>query len=71
MVVFQCFCRLLCGSSILSRLFTVVLLAIGIPLRQGREGRDADIGSLLVGFGGSWLAGCLLGSAASRAASAH
>ena len=40
-------------------LFTVVLLAIGIPLRQGREGRDADIGSLLVGFSGSWLAGCL------------
>ena len=40
-------------------LFTVVLLAIGIPLQHGRQGRRADIGALLVGFSGSWLAGCL------------
>ena len=40
-------------------LFTVVLLAIGIPLQHGRQGRSADIGALLVGFSGSWLAGCL------------
>ena len=40
-------------------LFTSVLLAIGLTLHLTGVGRRADIGSLLVGFSGSWLAGCI------------
>ena len=40
-------------------LFTVVLLSAGINLQLTSHGRRAEIGSLLVGFSGSWLAGCL------------
>ena len=40
-------------------LFTVVLLTAGLNLQLNSRGRRAEIGSLLVGFSGSWLAGCL------------
>ena len=40
-------------------LFTVVLLCIGIGLNQSSTGQRADLGALLVGFSGSWLAGCV------------
>ena len=40
-------------------LFTAVLLAVGIVLEQSGERQKAEIGQLLVGFSGSWLAGCL------------
>ena len=40
-------------------LFTAVLLTIGVVLDRTREHQKAEIGQLLVGFSGSWLAGCL------------
>ena len=40
-------------------LFTVVLLTVGLNLQLNSRGMRAEIGSLLVGFSGSWLAGCL------------
>ena len=40
-------------------LFTAVLMAVGIVLRQTADRQKAEIGQLLVGFSGSWLAGCL------------
>jgi hypothetical protein len=40
-------------------LFTVALLTAGILLEQQFRGRYGEAGSLLVGFSGSWLAGCL------------
>ena len=40
-------------------LFTAVLLAVGIVLEQSGERQKSEIGQLLVGFSGSWLAGCL------------
>ena len=40
-------------------LFTAVLLSIGIALEHTGQQQKADIGQLLVGFSGSWLAGCL------------
>lgn len=40
-------------------LFTIVLLTAGVNLQLNSRGRRAEIGSLLVGFSGSWLAGCL------------
>ncbi len=40
-------------------MFTAVLLAVGIVLEQSGERQKAEIGQLLVGFSGSWLAGCL------------
>lgn len=40
-------------------LFTGLLLAVGIVLNQTGSPNRAEIGQLLVGFSGSWLAGCL------------
>ena len=40
-------------------LFTVVLLSIGIGLNRSSTGQRADLGALMVGFSGSWLAGCV------------
>ena len=40
-------------------LFTGVLIAAGLVLHQSRSQAASDIGSLLVGFSGSWLAGCV------------
>ena len=40
-------------------LFTAVLMAVGIVLEQTENRQKAEIGQLLVGFSGSWLAGCL------------
>ncbi|MEB3246947.1 MAG: DUF3120 domain-containing protein [Synechococcus sp.] len=40
-------------------LFTGLLLAVGILLNQTGRQNQAEIGQLLVGFSGSWLAGCL------------
>lgn len=40
-------------------LFTAVLMAVGIVLGQTADRQKAEIGQLLVGFSGSWLAGCL------------
>ena len=40
-------------------LFTAVLLTIGIALEQNEQPKKAEIGQLLVGFSGSWLAGCI------------
>ena len=40
-------------------LFTAVLLTIGVVLEQTGQHQKAEIGQLLVGFSGSWLAGCL------------
>ena len=40
-------------------LFTGVLIAIGLMLHQSRSQTTSDLGSLLVGFSGSWLAGCI------------
>ncbi len=39
--------------------FTAVLLTIGVVLEQTGQHQKAEIGQLLVGFSGSWLAGCL------------
>ena len=40
-------------------LFTAVLIAAGLVLHQSRSQTTSDLGSLLVGFSGSWLAGCV------------
>lgn len=40
-------------------LFTVLLVAAGIGLEQRKDAHLRDAGSLLVGFSGSWLGGCL------------
>ena len=40
-------------------LFTAVLVAAGIALERRPQRRLRDAGSLLVGFAGSWLGGCL------------
>jgi len=40
-------------------LFTAVLIAAGLVLHQNRSQTASDLGSLLVGFSGSWLAGCI------------
>ena len=39
--------------------FTAVLLTIGVVLEQTGQHQKAEIGQLLVGLSGSWLAGCL------------
>ena len=40
-------------------LFTGVFLIIGVVISLNESGRLSDIGTLLVGFSGSWMAGCL------------
>ena len=40
-------------------LFTGVLIAAGLVMHWSRSQAASDIGSLLVGFSGSWLAGCI------------
>ena len=40
-------------------LFTAVLVAIGVVLNRSDNQQKADFGSLIVGFSGSWLAGCV------------
>jgi hypothetical protein len=40
-------------------LFTAVLVAIGVVLNRSDNQQKADIGALIVGFSGSWLAGCV------------
>ncbi len=40
-------------------LFTALLVAIGVVLNRSDNQQKADFGSLLVGFSGSWLAGCV------------
>ena len=40
-------------------LFTAVLIAAGLLLHQSHSQTASDLGSLLVGFSGSWLAGCI------------
>lgn len=40
-------------------LFTAVLVAIGIAFNRSDNPSKAAFGSLLVGFSGSWLAGCV------------
>ena len=40
-------------------LFTAVLVAAGLVMHQNRSQTTSDLGSLLVGFSGSWLAGCI------------
>ena len=40
-------------------LFTAVLVAIGIVLNRSDNQQKADFGALIVGFSGSWLAGCV------------
>ena len=40
-------------------LFTGVLIAAGLVLHQSRSQTTSDLGTLLVGFSGSWLAGCV------------
>ena len=40
-------------------LFTALLVAIGIVLNRSDNQQKADFGSLIVGFSGSWLAGCV------------
>ena len=40
-------------------LFTGVLTAAGLVMHQSRSQTTSDLGSLLVGFSGSWLAGCI------------
>ncbi len=40
-------------------LFTAVLLAVGLWLERQEQTRWRQLGPLLVGFSGSWLAGCL------------
>ena len=39
--------------------FTAVLIVAGVLLHRSNCERRAEIGSLLVGFSGSWLAGCV------------
>ncbi len=40
-------------------LFTAVLVGTGVVMNRSNNGSQADLGALLVGFSGSWLAGCL------------
>ena len=40
-------------------LFTAVLVAVGLALHRSRSQTASDLGSLLGGFSGSWLAGCI------------
>ena len=40
-------------------LCTAVLVAIGVVLNRSDNQQKADIGALIVGFSGSWLAGCV------------
>ena len=40
-------------------LFTGVLIAAGLVMHRSRSQKASDMGSLLVGFSGSWLAGCV------------
>ena len=40
-------------------LFTGVLIAAGLVMHRSRSQAASDIGSLLIGFSGSWLAGCI------------
>lgn len=40
-------------------LFTAVLIGVGLVLHRSRSQTASDLGSLLVGFSGSWLAGCI------------
>ena len=40
-------------------LFTAVLVGTGVVMNRSNNGRQDDLGALLVGFSGSWLAGCL------------
>ena len=40
-------------------LFTAVLVTIGVVLNRSDDQQKADWGSLIVGFSGSWLAGCV------------
>ena len=40
-------------------LFTAVLVAIGVVLNRSENQQKADFGALIVGFSGSWLAGCV------------
>ena len=40
-------------------IFTAVLVAIGVVLNRSDNQQKADIGALIVGFSGSWLAGCV------------
>ncbi|BEV35193.1 DUF3120 domain-containing protein [Synechococcus sp. M16CYN] len=40
-------------------LFTAVLIAAGITLNRSENQHSTDLGSLLVGFSGSWFAGCV------------
>ena len=40
-------------------LFTAVLVATGVGLNRCADAQRSAIGQLLVGFSGSWLAGCL------------
>ena len=40
-------------------LFTALLVAIGVVLNRSDNQQKADFGSLIIGFSGSWLAGCV------------
>ena len=40
-------------------LFTALLVAIGVALNRSDNQQKADFGSLIIGFSGSWLAGCV------------
>ena len=40
-------------------LFTALLVAIGVVLNRSDNKQKADFGALIVGFSGSWLAGCV------------
>ncbi len=40
-------------------LFTAVLVTIGVVLNRSDNQQKADFGALIVGFSGSWLAGCV------------
>ena len=40
-------------------LFTTLLVAIGVVLNRSDNQQKADFGSLIIGFSGSWLAGCV------------
>ena len=46
-------------APVTATLFTAALLTAGILLEHQFRGRYGEAGSLLVGFSGSWLAGCL------------
>ncbi|MFM7312413.1 MAG: DUF3120 domain-containing protein [Cyanobium sp.] len=46
-------------SPMTAALFTVLLVTLGIVLERRPQSRWRDLGALLVGFSGSWFAGCL------------